>query len=205
LLEAKNDHDRDHDPDCYQDHDYDRDHDHDPDRDPLPMPLAELVQQKAFIGKEFLTWLWHRSETAPAFDLPRGRTCEIEMLDPIVLDAHFGDARSTALKGGSPATSPEARAALLEGKKLRRARIKLSSDGVDWIATLDGETMATSGLNLPRPGQLPFEEALRLRMEFAMEFESLIEELLDRFLTLRLDAKEWAPELKKIQAWIESK
>lgn len=169
------------------------------------MGVLELIQQKAFVGKEFLTWLWYRAETNPAFDLPGGRKCEVEMLGPILLDAHYGDARSTALRGDSPATAPEAATALLEGKKLKRIRLKISSDGVDWIATLDGENFNVSGLNLPKAGQLPFEEALRLRVDYALEFDSLLSELFNLFLELRLDAKEWKPEIGKIQVWVGEK
>ena len=78
------------------------------------MGVLELIQQKAFLGKEFLTWLWFRSETGGAMDLRGGRTAEVEMMGPIVLDAQYGDARMTTLKGESPATAPEARAAFEE-------------------------------------------------------------------------------------------
>jgi hypothetical protein len=169
------------------------------------MGVLELIQQKAFIGKEFLTWLWYRAETDPAVDLPGGRRCELELLGPIVLDAHYGDALSTTLRGDSPATAPEAATALVQGKKLRRARIKLSSDGVDWIATLDGDNLSVSGLNLPRGGRLPFDEALRLRLDFLLEFEGLVDALFNLFLELRLDAGQWKTDLKQIQAWVAGK
>ncbi|HRR86970.1 MAG TPA: alpha/beta hydrolase, partial [Phycisphaerae bacterium] len=45
--------------------------------------------------------------------------------------AQYGDARATGLKGESPATSPEARTALVEGKKLKKAKIRLKREDVD--------------------------------------------------------------------------
>jgi len=167
--------------------------------------VLELIQQKAFVGKEFLTWLWFRAETDPQFELGGKRNCEIAMLDPIELDAHYGDARSTTLKGQSPATSPEAATALRHGKKLLRTRLKLSSDGLDWIAAINGETFDISGLNLPRPGRLPFEEGLRLRMEFLSDFDSMLSDLFNIFLEQRLDEKLWKNELEKIQGWVGEK
>lgn len=169
------------------------------------MGILELIQQKAFVGRELLTWMWFRAETRPTLELGRSKVVEIEVLDPIVLEAHFGDAKSTTLKGGSPATSPEATTAVMEGKKLRRARFKLSCDGVDWIATIDAETMAISGLNVPRAGRLPFDELLRFRCDFIMEFESMLTELWGTFLEIRLDPSEWNRELKKIHGWIEGR
>ena len=31
------------------------------------MGILELIQQKAFLGREFLTWLWFRAEGDPVF------------------------------------------------------------------------------------------------------------------------------------------
>ena len=167
------------------------------------MGVLELIQQKSFLGKEFLTWLWFRAERGPRFELKGGRFCEIEMMAPIVLSAQYGDARSSALRGDSPATSPEARTALLEGKKLERARIKIACEGVEWIAGLDGEKLSIAGLNMPRAGQLPTEEQLRMRVEFLLDYESVLSELFTGFLELRLDAKAWKTELKRIHDWAE--
>jgi hypothetical protein len=165
------------------------------------MGAIELIQQKAFLGREFLTWLWFRSETDPVLDLPGSRAVEVEILGPILLDANYGDARSTALKGESAGLSAEAGTSLREGKKLRRARVKLNVEGVEWIASLDGETFAVTGLSVPSSGKLPFAESLRLRTEYVLDFESLLTELTNLFLERRLDGKRWATELKKIHAW----
>ena len=167
------------------------------------MGVLELIQQKSFLGKEFLTWLWFRSERGPNFELKNGRMAEVELMAPIVLSAQYGDARSSALRGDSPATSPEARTALLEGKKLERARIKIACEGVEWIAGLDGEKLSIAGLNMPRAGQLPVEEQLRMRVEFLLDYEAILAELFAGFLELRLDPKAWKGELKRVQAWVE--
>lgn len=169
------------------------------------MGAIELIQQKAFVGKEFLTWLWFLSETDPVIDLSGNRAVEIEILGPLLLDANFGDARSTALKGESAGLSAEAGTSLREGKKLRRARIKLNVEGVEWTASLDGETMGVTGLSVPSSGKLPFSESLRLRTDYILDFESLLTELVNFFLDRRLDEKRWAAELKKIHAWAVEK
>ncbi len=160
------------------------------------------MNDKRFLGPEFLSWLWYRAEVDPVFEYSSGRRCEIELMGPILLEAEFGDARASALRGESPGTSPEATTALLQGKKLRRARFRLHAGEVDWVATLEAETLSFSGLNVPRAGPLPLEEALRLRLEFVLEFEAVLGELLDRFLATRLDAAAWAEELGRLRAWI---
>lgn len=169
------------------------------------MGVAELVTQKAFLGKEFLTWLWFRSEVDPVLDLDEGQRCEVETLETIALDAQFGDTKTVALKGEAPGGSPEAASALLEGKKMRRGRFRLNHDAVEWILSLDGETMNISGLKLPKTGRLPFEESIELRVTSMLEFEALLERLFTGFVEMRLDEDAWPQELEKIQAWVAEK
>jgi hypothetical protein len=169
------------------------------------MGVLELIQQKAFIGKEFLTWLWFRAEQGGEVRPARTKPVKIEILGPIMLEAPYGDARAGTFKGDSPATSPEARTALLEGKKLKRARLKLTREDTEWTVTLDGENFNVSGLAIPTPGRLPFEETMSLRLEMTAEFEQALSELFDTFLEARLDTKAWAAQVKTIQEWVKNK
>jgi hypothetical protein len=168
------------------------------------MGVLELIQQKSFIGKEFLTWLWFRSERDAEITI-HGKPVTVEILGPIMLDAQYGDARASTLKGDSPATSPEAGTALLEGKKLKKAKIKLVREDVEWIFTIDGETFNISGLAIPAPGELPFEDLMGMRVDMVLEFDQVLQDLLELFLELRLDEKAWKPELEAIQAWVGGK
>lgn len=169
------------------------------------MGVLELIQQKSFLGREFLTWLWYRSERDKQIGLHGGKPVVVEILGPILLDAQYGDARASALKGESPATSPEARTALIEGKKLRRTRLRLERDGVEWVVTLDGETFNFTGLAIPNPGRMPFEDLLTMRSEMMFEFDRTLAALYEEFLHLRLNAKNWSKEIKTIHAWVKEK
>ncbi len=169
------------------------------------MGVLELIQQKSFLGREFLTWLWFRAERDGRIELHGGKPVAVEILGPILLDAQYGDARASTLKGESPATSPEAQTSLIEGKKLRRTRLKLERDGVEWVLTLDGETFNFTGLAIPNPGRMPFEDLLTMRAEMMFEFERTLEALYEEFLHLRLDAKHWPKEIKAIHAWVKEK
>lgn len=169
------------------------------------MGIAELLQQKSFLGKEFLTWLWYRSETDPHMERKGSPAAEVEVMGPIVLDAHYGDAREAGLKGDAAVLSPEAGVALRQGKKLKRARVKISCDAMDWTATIDGEKLAVTGLNVPAAGKLPFAEGLRLRADYIFEFETILSDMFEAFILLRLDEPSWKSEIEKIQAWVAEK
>ena len=169
------------------------------------MGVLELIQQKSFLGKEFLTWLWFRSERDGTVEPARAKPITIEILGPILLDAQYGDARASMLKGDSPATAPEARTALLEGKKLTKAKMKWAREDAEWIFTLDGENFNVSSLNVPNPGRLPFEDSMTLRLEMVLEFERVLEQLWEMFLELRLNGKAWPGEVRQIQQWVKTK
>lgn len=169
------------------------------------MGVLELIQQKSFMGKEFLTWLWFRAERDGKVEPYKAKPVTVEVLGPILLDAAYGDARASTLKGDSPATAPEARTALLEGKKLKKAKFKWTREEAEWIFTIDGETFNISGLNVPNPGKLPFEDMMTLRLEMVREFDGVLQELLEMFLTLRLDTREWQEEIGSIHEWVRTK
>ena len=169
------------------------------------MGVLELIQQKSFLGKEFLTWLWFRAERDGRVEIHKAKPVTIEILGPILLDAQYGDARVSTLKGDSPATSPEARTALLEGKKLKKAKLKWTREDVEWVFTLDGENFNLSGLAVPNPGKLPFEDLMNLRVGMALEFEQVLQQLLEAFMELRMDAGPWKDELRAIHEWVQNK
>jgi hypothetical protein len=172
------------------------------------MGLVELIQQKAFVGREFLTWLWFRAERDGKVDVGEEHgpaQVTVEMLSPLTMEAAFGDARGATLKGDSPATAPEARTALIEGKKLKKARVRIKRGTGDYTATIDGETFAVSGLAVPAAGKMPFEDLVDVRTRELVYFERTIEELFEVFLGLRLDGAAWERELAAVHEWVLGK
>lgn len=169
------------------------------------MGVYELIQQKAFLGKEFMTWLWFRAERDKKVENARVGSIEIEVLGPILLDAEYGDARATTMKGDSPATSPEATTALLQGKKLKRGKWKFTREEVEWTLTIDGENFNIGGLSIPNPGRMGFEDLLTLRTDMIFDFDNVLEELFEDFMELRMDTKQWPEELEMIQRWVSEK
>ncbi len=169
------------------------------------MGVLELIQQKSFLGREFLTWLWWRAECNKRITCGDDASFEVEILGPILLDAQYGDTRVLALKGDSPTTSPEAAVALIQGKKTKRMKFTLSTDQLDWTVTVDGENFDITGLSIPDPGRLPFEDRINLRMEMVVHFEEVLQAIFEIFLEARMDENIWKVELSAIQDWVRHK
>ena len=69
------------------------------------MPLLEMIQDKAFLGTEFATYLWYRSETAEdgTLALADGKTCEIGFEKDLLLSGPpAGEAQNSAMRGETP-------------------------------------------------------------------------------------------------------
>ncbi|NQU43695.1 hypothetical protein HQ520_10440 [bacterium] len=169
------------------------------------MAVLEMIQQKAFLGTEFVTWLWYRSEQEDNTLTVNGSLCEMHFEKDLVLTGEAGEALASTFKGDAPSLAPEAAAALLAGKKVRRARVTLAQDNVAWELTLNGETFDWGSLKIDTPPSLPFEESVPIRLNALQDFHNLFAALFEIFLDLRLDPTKWKPELKAMRKWVGKK
>ncbi len=166
------------------------------------MALLEDIERTIFLGEEFLTWLWFRSQTEGAFDLPGGDPVRIEMSDPLVFrGAEDQDAQQVTLKGERSAQSPEAFAALRAGKRLVKCRIVLRRHDEVWPCALKSDALGASGLGLPVPKGVPMPDGLIMRGEKVEEFSQMYFALYEMFLDLRLHEGKWKKVTKAIHDW----
>ncbi len=156
------------------------------------------------IGMDFLSWLWFAWERDGSI-LNIGNLRYGYMLEgPLTFFREGAGAHEAVLRHGTPLNSREAFAALLCGKKLRRAKFLLAEGDTLWSATLDSD-LAVGSLKLPKTEQLDPVGRFQERMLFIERFLDVLLALYDRFLLLRADAKKWSAELSAIRAWIEQK
>ncbi len=171
------------------------------------MALIDAIEQKSFLGPEFLTWLWYRAETSSdaSIDLGDGRTCFVEFDRDLILTSEAGEATASTLRGDAPSLAPEAAAALCAGKKVKRARLRLGVGEATYELALDAEGFDWRGLKIDVPTSLPLHEALPLRLNALEEFHTVFTALFDNYLDLRLDTDVWKAEEKAMRAWARDK
>jgi hypothetical protein len=170
------------------------------------MESVEKVEAAQFLGQEFLTWLWWRSEqTNGKMSVDGiGEPFDLFLEAPVRLVSDYGEATVVALTGGTPLDSPEARQAAREGKKLERARVRIIAKNQTYTFALDASSLAVSGLKLPVPPNVAANEMIHARMEILEEFDQFFAQLFDAFLTIRLDAKRWSGERRQIADWVRA-
>ncbi len=92
-----------------------------------PMSLAELIEQRRFVGREFLVWLWFESELFEGrFSLDALGVCELWLEGRITL---VQEKEQSRLKGAAPSSAPEAHEALRQGKLPSHARVRVTRGG----------------------------------------------------------------------------
>lgn len=170
------------------------------------MGMLEQIARGAFLGEEFLTWLWFLSETErDALAIPKVGSCQIAMGQEIILADEGGDAQTVVLRGDLPSASAEAREALASGKRLRRAKLYLTIEEVQWGCTIVGSTLAISGLSVPSAAGADFESHCLMRLEAIERISRGVQWLFEQFLERRLDPDRWLRELNTIADWISGR
>jgi hypothetical protein len=187
------------------------------------MDLLELINQKAFLGQEFLTWLWYVSEEEEPPTLADGRSVQVSLGDRLVLGPAQGAEGTRVTVKGQEVSLAEARQALRRGKLVEAMRLGLEMEGEEYWLNLTAAELAISSLKLPPVA--PAEDILRPEPQGGIEPEpegpspadglvlervALIGNTLDAveglykvFLARRLDEDKAAEMKQALRAWAE--
>jgi recombination associated protein RdgC len=177
------------------------------------MDLVDIIAEKKFVGQEFLTWLWWKSEE-------RGGSISLEDQGDIsvVFEKHMlleygeGQENEKVICRGLQTELKEARTGISIGKKLEQARIRLEQNELEWSFTLAAGLMEFRNVRLPKTaGNDEFaddrqKETEGLTLERIFLFEELIRIvncLFKVFLDIRVSSH-WQEEILKIRGWIEN-
>jgi hypothetical protein len=176
------------------------------------MDFLDILREKAFLGREFLTWLWFTSgRTGGRIDIPGGRTVEVLFLDRMTLDLSEVETPQTVMLKGEQSELREGLAALKEGKKIEEARISVKASENDFTMVLKGTWFSFGSFKTPAilpSGEMETDEGPEGTF---LEKAALIEEGMDVidalftcFLKLRTSDEWETAELPAIRRWVAS-
>ncbi|MGB5686939.1 MAG: hypothetical protein WBM35_14090, partial [Candidatus Electrothrix sp.] len=115
------------------------------------MDLIDLIEEKRFIGQEFLAWLWFKSEErGGSIELPGRGDIQVAFEKHMLLEYGEGPESEKLICRGLQTELREARAGLALGKKPEQARIKIGSDEYEFSITLTAATMEFRSVRLPK-------------------------------------------------------
>jgi recombination associated protein RdgC len=171
------------------------------------MDMVTIMRKKRFIGQEFLTWLWYKSEMTDCFIVPRIGQIDMAIERRIVLESGSGIERKTVSCVGSDIDLSEAWAALREGKKVSQARFMINFEDFAWHVTLNDRGELRS-VKMPKTFN-PEEEVLESdagklleRIALLSNLTDIVDGLFASFINIRADENEWAIEVAKMADWM---
>ena len=168
---------------------------------PLPPGVDPLT-----VGREFLTWLWFKSEERNGMiRIPGGGESEVFFVRRLVLESGEGEYAETIVCQGLHADLKEGKEALRQGKKISAARLRMAHDKAEWEFTFKADRFHFQSMKLPAAAESEGEEADREgqileRLYLIEKAAGMMDQLFRSFLDLRLSG--WENELARMQKWI---
>lgn len=159
------------------------------------------------LGREFLTWLWFKSEErGGAVQIPGMGDMEVSFARRLALESGGGEYSESIVCQGLHASLKEGKAALLEGKKVKEARIRLGVETEKFEFTLKADSCQFQTLRLPQ-GIEEEEETdksghLLERIYLLEKAMKAIDQLFSTFLKKRLSPQWSGEEIPRIKKWL---
>ncbi len=167
--------------------------------------LKFLQTNRNFLGREFLTWLWFKSESQNhKIKLKDLGEFQLFIDNKIVLSSASGSVRENSLKGGSPAYAQEATAALSAGKMLQEAKFILQNHELHWSFSISAEDLSLKSIRLPNVTKDTSKEHFAQRIAYGRMLNDIIDELYKEYMDLRLTDR-FKQEAELIQEWLMNK
>lgn len=166
------------------------------------MDLLERVENTRFLGREFLIWLWFKSELHEAeFSRPDGTPFELWLDSQLGMRFMYEPTERIAFKGVAPAARVEAKLALQRGWLPVKARVCLTLDAKDFSFVFEADALAKTAVKLPMLTESDSDERFFERMHLLEVVDTLMDEQYSEFLQLRRSVV-WDAELTSaIVAW----
>lgn len=165
----------------------------------------QFLRGKAYLGREFLTWLLWRSESAEPLLEYEGLPLKVILAKRLVLRGVAGEVVETIMKGDMAPYSPLVRQSLDRGLLIHATRLRLMLGEETYEISVDAEYLDLKSGKLPTMLSEKGEDDLHERLHFAERLSGIVQAMLEAFLRLRASRK-WltsvVPEMKEWMATV---
>jgi hypothetical protein len=162
----------------------------------------EDVQDYAYLGREFMTWLLFRAVRGDAVFEDDAGEFGIAFGGRVRVVGPAGDVTDAVLKGRSPGMSVELAASLGAGRSVREAELRITRGEREFRLTLVAETLDLKGVKLPSLLKDEGDDALGERMSLIDELESCIRAAFQAFIKERTRPVWQRSLIPEMRAWL---
>ena len=168
------------------------------------------AEDRSFLGEDFLTWMWFRSETGKAsFELPGHHSIAV-MLDDFLT---FGNAENEemvqTLRHGLPTKAPEAGVALRSGRRLASASLIVAEGDEQWAFMLDARKMDYLSVKCPESDEDAIDASAHgddtSRIQSFLRLSEIMDGIYRIFLAQRLRKEYETQTLPAIRNWVQTR
>ncbi len=172
--------------------------------------FLSVVEEKRFLGREFLTWLVGRIEEGGGRVEIDGEYVDLALGNRVVLE-QGGDPGAKLSLVDEGDMRPELGAGLRRGKLLDRARLSITRGERRWELTLDGGLLTYDSLRCPTLGdrdpsddpRAALENDLFLRLADIEDAVGVLDHMFAEFCAARGGAEWENKALPELRAWVE--
>ncbi|BDG10707.1 hypothetical protein [Anaeromyxobacter paludicola] len=163
----------------------------------------QLLRNRAWLGREFLTWLLWRSEAGEPVVEVDGAGVTVLFTARLVLKGVKGDVTEVTARGAQAPYSAQVRHALDEGLLVHQCRVRLDHGEKTYEATLDAEFLDVRSAKLPELLSEEEDDRLLERLYLVERLSSLVDALAQAFLSERA-GRGWARKIvPALKAWMK--
>ncbi|MCP3104980.1 hypothetical protein LZ198_39555 [Myxococcus sp. K15C18031901] len=153
-----------------------------------------LLRGRAYLGREFLTWMLWRSESGDALVEYEKAGVNVLFMGRVTLRGVAGDVTEMSAKGTLAPYSTQVKHALDRGLLVAQARVRFTHGEKEYEATLDSEFLDVRAAKLPALMSEEEDDQLTERLFLTEQLSAMVDVLVNDFLKVRA-GKTWSKQV----------
>jgi hypothetical protein len=163
----------------------------------------ELVRNRAYLGRELLTWLLHRSESGDPLITFEKEPVTLLFAGRIVLRGIAGETTELIAKGALSPYSELVKAAIARGLLVHAGRVRIQHGERAYAVTLDAEHLDFRSVELPQVLSEEEDDKIAERLFLAEKLSAIVEALLAEFLRIRTSEAWRKKVVPALRSWTQ--
>lgn len=161
-----------------------------------------LARNRAYLGREFLTWLLYMSNAGVTVCEVDDEPLTLLVVGQVNLRGLAGDATELVVKGHLSAYSDVVRSAIDKGLLVHQARLRIQHGERVFEVTLDAENLDFKGAQIPKVMSEEGDDQITERLWLCEKLSLLVDSLWGAFMEIRTSTK-WAQKtVPSIKDWV---